>query len=102
MIRYVRDELEQAHTGLIWETYLLKHPDRHFVYRGLGLIYAAGIFLTTQFVALMLGLIKATSAPIDYQNTDGVLLVADVIAILCTIAVLLVNRRATRRSDLRI
>jgi len=102
MVKYVREELEETHTGLGWETYLLKHPDRHFIYRGLGLIYAAGIFLTTQFIALMLGLIKTTSAPVDYQNTDLVLLVADVIAILCTIAVLLINRRATRRSDLRV
>ena len=102
MVKYVREELEDAHTGLGWENYLLKHPDRHFLYRGLGLIYAAGIFLTTQFIALMLGLIKATSAPVDYQNTDLVLLVADVIAILCTIAVLLINRRVTHRSDLRV
>lgn len=101
MVKYVREELEESHTGLGWESYLLKHPDRHFIYRGLGLIYAAGIFLTTQFIALILGLVKAGAAPVDYQNADNVLLAADVIAILCTVAVLLINRRATRRSDTR-
>lgn len=91
--RYIREELEVKIVGSGWESYLSRHPDRRFLYEDLGVIYAAGIFLSTQLIALTLGALKATaSAP------DVVLLIGDFLAVGFTVSVLLLHRRARRKA----
>jgi hypothetical protein len=91
LARYIREELEAKHSGLGWENYLKTHADRRFLYEGLGLIYASGIFLSTQLITLVLGILKSTAT-----STDLVLLAGDLIAILFTVAILLLSRRMYR------
>ena len=86
--RYIRDELEGKYSGPGWESYLQSHADRRFLYEGLGLIYAAGIFLSTAIISLVLGVLKTTGSP-----TDIVLIVLDVLAVVFIAAILLVNGR---------
>jgi hypothetical protein len=93
LARYIRDELEVKYGGLGWEDYLHTHADRRFLYEGLGLLYAGGIFLSTQLVSLILGILKTTGTP-----TEIVLIVGDSIAILFTAVILVLNRRAYRRA----
>ena len=93
LARYIRDELEMKYGSLGWESYLHTHADHRFLYEGLGLLYAGGIFLSTQLVSLILGLLKTTGTP-----TDAVLIVGDVIAIIFTLVILLLNHRAVHRA----
>ncbi len=96
LARYIREELENKHGRLGWESYLKTHPDRRFLYEDLGLIYAAGIFLSTQLIALILGALKATATA-----TDLILLAADLIAILSTVVILLLGRRVSKADQRR-
>jgi len=91
LARYIREEMEAKHMGIGWETYLKSHPSGRFLYEDLGLIYAAGIFLSTQLIAFILGALRATSSP-----TDVVLLVGDIVAIGSTLALLQFARSARR------
>lgn len=93
LARYIRDELEVKYSGLGWEGYLHTHADRRFLYEGLGLVYAGGVFLSTELVSLILGLLKTTGSP-----TDMVLIVGDVIAVIFTVVALALTRRVYRRA----
>jgi len=90
--QYIRDELEAKYSGLGWETYLHSHADRRFLYEGLGLIYAAGIFLSTAIVSLVLGILKTTGTSIDL-----LLIVVDILAIAFIVMILLLHRSASQR-----
>jgi len=90
--RYIRDELEVKYSGLGWEHYLQKHADHRFLYEGLGLVYAAGIFLSTSIISLVLGLLKTTGSP-----TDIVLILMDGLSIVFIGVIFLVNRQLYRK-----
>ncbi len=96
LTRYIRDELEVKYSGLGWESYLYTHADHRFLYEGLGLIYAAGIFLSTSIVSLVLGLLKTTGNP-----TDIVLTVLDGIAIVFVVVIFLLSQRLYRSQTSR-
>jgi hypothetical protein len=87
---YLREHYETKATGLAWETYLREQtPSRPSSM--LSIVSTAGLVLTTQLLAVGLGLLKAT-----FEVTEIVLLICSAVAIILTLLLLrtsLIRRR---------
>ncbi len=60
---YIRDKIEPKLEGLNWETATEK--ERFSIVNVTGAISTSGIFITTQLIAIILGLLKTTFTTID-------------------------------------
>jgi hypothetical protein len=60
---YIRDNIEPKLQGIKWET--ISEKERFSLTSLSGTVSTSGVFLTTQVVALILGLLKSTFTAID-------------------------------------
>ena len=94
---YIRNKLEPALPGLAWESHRKNIEEQtrtslwHFVILSHG-----GIFVTTQIMAIGIGIFKFT-----YTLIEQVLLGVDLLSILLTFILLEYVRRASDRIDFR-
>jgi hypothetical protein len=81
---YIKENIENKVAGLGWESWLAKKQ-----FSILGILSTIGIFLSTQVVAVILGLLKS-----NFTAIDIVLLAIDAIAFGLTVVLLRTTARA--------